>query len=251
MATASILQVRQLANELRELRRKGESSPVRAILERYPDLAKEKSVVIELANEDFCQRSEAGERINLKEYCNELPVFQDEVRKMAETHGWFEEKEPLLDDHRQGVFPDIGKEFLGFSLLRELGRGTFACVYLAAEPSLGNRLVAVKVAKESSAEAEILGRLTHRNIVPIHSAKKDPQTGYTVVCMPYLGSATLCDLLSRIRQPSGLPTSTACMWDTPGSSGAPDRSISGLIPRDVLRRPMTDREVVRVKTRSG
>ncbi len=213
MATASILQVRQLANELRELRRKGESSPVRAILERYPDLAKEKSVVIELANEDFCQRSEAGERINLKEYCNELPVFQDEVRKMAETHGWFEEKEPLLDDHRQGVFPDIGKEFLGFSLLRELGRGTFACVYLAAEPSLGNRLVAVKVAKESSAEAEILGRLTHRNIVPIHSAKKDPQTGYTVVCMPYLGSATLCDLLSRIRQASGLPTTASAILE--------------------------------------
>ena len=55
----------------------------------------------------------------------------------------------------------------------------------------------------------------------------------------------------RVQPPSGLPTSTACMWDTPGSSGAPERSISGLIPREALRRPMTARSFVRVKTRSG
>src|SRR5262249_15462451 len=102
---------------------------------------------------------------------------------------------------------------MGFSLLRELGRGTFACVYLAAEPALGNRLVAVKVSQHGTAEAEILGRLTHRNIVPIHSVKKDPLTGFTVVCMPYLGSATLCDLLSQIRSSGHLPTSAASILE--------------------------------------
>lgn len=213
LATASILQVRQLANELRDLRRKGESSPIRLVLERHPELAEAKSVVIELANEDLCQRTEAGESLDLNEYCKQLPVFQEEVRRMALAHGFVEEKEPLLDEYRQATFPETGHEFMGFSLLRELGRGSFACVYLAAEPALGNRLVAVKISQHGTAEAEILGRLTHRNIVPIHSVKKDPLTGFIVVCMPYLGSATLCDLLKQIRTPSGLPHSASAILD--------------------------------------
>ncbi len=53
LATASILQVRLLADELRALRRKGERSPVRAVLEQHPELANDKSVIIELANEDL------------------------------------------------------------------------------------------------------------------------------------------------------------------------------------------------------
>lgn len=205
LATASVLQVHKLANEIRDLRRNGETSPLRAILERHPELATDKSVVIELVNEDLCQRSEAGESLDPNEYCNQFQVFQEEVRQMALAHGFVEEKVPLLDQNRLVSFPETGKEFMEFSLLRELGRGAFACVYLAAEPALGNRLVAVKVSQHGATEADILGRLTHRNIVPIHSVKKDPLTGFIVVCMPYLGSATLCDLLKKIRTPSGVP----------------------------------------------
>jgi serine/threonine protein kinase/Tfp pilus assembly protein PilF len=237
LATASILQVRLLADELRELRRKGERAPVRVVLERHPELTSDKSVVIELANEDLCQRSEDGEKIDLDEYCKLLPVFQEEVRKMAEAHGFLDEKEPLLDDYREQTFPEAGKEFMGFSLLRELGRGTFACVYLAAEPALGNRLVAVKVSQQGTAEAEILGRLTHRNIVPIHSVKKDPLTGFTVVCMPYLGSATLCDLLSRIRSSAQLPLSAATILEASQDRVASEYvQLNGQAPEPLLRR---------------
>ena len=81
------------------------------------------------------------------------------------------------------------------SLLRELGRGAFAHVYLARQPALGNRMVVVKVAQYGSAEAETLGRLAHRNIVPVYSVVEDPATHMTAVCMPYLGSATLLDVL--------------------------------------------------------
>jgi serine/threonine protein kinase len=207
------------------------------VLERYPELATDKSVIIELANEDLCQRSEAGEKINLDEYCKLLPVFQEEVRKMAEAHGFVDEKKTLLDDFREQTFPEVGKEFMGFSLLRELGRGTFACVYLAAEPALGNRLVAVKVSQHGTTEAEILGRLTHRNIVPIHSVKKDPLTGFTVVCMPYLGSATLCDLLSRIRSSGQPPLSAATILEASQDRVASDYvQLNGHAPKPLLRR---------------
>jgi hypothetical protein len=98
-------------------------------------------------------------------------------------------------DVEQVQWPAVGTEFLGFQLLRELGRGAFAHVYLARQPALGNRLVVVKVAQYGSGEAETLGRLGHRNIVPVYSVSEDPATHVTAVCMPYLGSATLLDVL--------------------------------------------------------
>jgi pentatricopeptide repeat protein len=205
--------VRQLAKEIQELRRQGEPAPVRVVLARHPELAQDKSLVIELANEELCQRTEFGERPDPEEFARQFPVYQRSIQAMAMAHGFVVEKEPLLDEFREADFPEVGTELTGFSLLRELGRGAFACVYLAAEPALGNRLVAVKVSQQGTTEAEILGRLTHRNIVPIHSVKKDSVTGFTVVCMPYLGSATLCDLLDRIRTPSGLPVSAKTILD--------------------------------------
>ena len=101
---------------------------------------------------------------------------------------------------------------LGFQLLRELGRGGFARVFLAAEPALGNRLVVVKVSDNGSAEADTLGRLGHANIVPVYSVKEDPGSGLTAVCMPYLGKATLCTLLERVRA-HGVPLHACAILD--------------------------------------
>ena len=40
-----------------------------------------------------------------------------------------------------------------------------------------------------------MGRLTHPNIVPVLSARFEETVGLTAVCMPFLGAATLTDLL--------------------------------------------------------
>ena len=44
------------------------------------------------------------------------------------------------------AWPQTGDTFLGFHLEQELGRGGFARVFLATEPALGNRAVAVREA---------------------------------------------------------------------------------------------------------
>ncbi len=103
------------------------------------------------------------------------------------------------------VWPEVGNEFLGFTLLAELGQGTFGHVFLASEPSLGNRLVALKVAPQGQWEAEILGKLSHPNIVPVYSIQRDPQTDLTAVCMPYLGRVTLLDVIERVFADRGRP----------------------------------------------
>jgi serine/threonine protein kinase/Tfp pilus assembly protein PilF len=202
----------RLASEVRQFRQQGEAEPVGAVLARHPELRHTKSLVVDLANEEYCQRREAGEQIDPDQFIERFPAYKTSVRKLLSTHRFFEEKVSLLADPRRITWPEAGQLFLGFSLLEELGRGAFARVFLATEPALGNRLVAIKVSMQGTGEAETLGRLHHPNIVPVHSAQRDEQTGLNVVCMPFLGSATLCDVLDHL-SPKCLPQRAEAILD--------------------------------------
>ena len=95
----------------------------------------------------------------------------------------------------QVALPHAGDEVAGFRIIRELGRGAFARVYLAEEIHLGGRLVAIKVSQPEGEEPQILARLQHTHIVPVHSVCDDPETGLRVLCMPYFGGANLAQVL--------------------------------------------------------
>jgi len=91
--------------------------------------------------------------------------------------------------------PKLGDVVAGFRLITELGRGAFARVYLAEQIELGNRLVALKVSRPEGDEPQMLARLQHTHIVPIHSVNDDPISGLRLLCMPYLGGANLAQVL--------------------------------------------------------
>jgi len=99
--------------------------------------------------------------------------------------------------------PEAGAHFLGFQLISELGRGAFSRVFLARQASLGDRLVALKVAVDLFGEPQRLAQLQHTNIVPIYSAHHAEPL--QALCMPYFGPSTLADLLRSIKNRSSLP----------------------------------------------
>jgi serine/threonine protein kinase len=103
------------------------------------------------------------------------------------------------------TWPEVGSRFLQFDLLAELGRGAFGQVFLAREVALGGRMIVVKVAPRAGGEAEILGKLQHPNIVPVYSLQEDDQTGLAAFCMPYLGRATLADVLDHAFSGESIP----------------------------------------------
>jgi serine/threonine protein kinase/Flp pilus assembly protein TadD len=125
-------------------------------------------------------------------------------------------------------WPGAGECVGDFTLLRELGQGTFGRVFLATEGSTGDRPVVIKLSRRPSPEARTLGPLAHDHIVPILSARHDIRSDLHVVCMPFLGSSTLEDVLTRIYpcpRPSGrppIPRRAAVILEAVRATGRPN-----------------------------
>ena len=107
--------------------------------------------------------------------------------------------------------PRVGSEFLGFRLLAELGSGAFGRVYLARQGRLADRLVVLKIAPHLFDESRTLAQLQHAHIVPIYSVHQ--ADAFQAVCMPFLGTTTLADMLSDLRGQSDLPHSGRYLLD--------------------------------------
>lgn len=200
----------------------GAGLDARAFLARYPDLLGDKTLLLELAYEEYSLRQEAGEEVNPEEFCRRFGSIQVPLHRLIEVDGYFDAHSHLVASELPIPWPRPGDTFFGFQLRRELGRGAFARVFLATQPALGNRLVAVKISSRGATEAETLGRLGHPNIVPIHSVDKDEASHLTVVCMPYLGSITLSAALDRIFARPQLPTRAQELLDAARAGVTPD-----------------------------
>ncbi len=164
-------------------------------------LAERSRVLIE-AYDEYCRLLADETPPDLDSFCRRWPAWQHSVRRALElVH--------LIDDVRRAreepPWPRPGDSFLRLELRRELGRGAFARVFLAEEPDLGGRPVVVKVSPHGGAEAHTLGRLGHRNVVPVYGVGRDAATGLTAVIMPYLGAATLGDVLDLVAASAAPP----------------------------------------------
>lgn len=102
------------------------------------------------------------------------------------------------------AWPKPGSRFLGFDLGQELGRGAFARVYLARQEAFASREVVLKLSTDHGGEPRSITPLQHTHIVPIYSVQQ--AEAFEAVCMPYLGAATLFDLLADLRTRDSVPT---------------------------------------------
>jgi serine/threonine protein kinase len=189
--------------------RNGEQEPdTLAVLREQPELLTEETFVFDLIFEEYCLRLERGENVDVDAFCARFPYPSEDVKNML-LSCWYLHESGLLDRAKVIDWPEPGNRIGDLNILRELGRGQFARVYLAREESTGGRLVAVKFTWDSAHEALTLGPLNHRNIVKVLSAGPDEQTGLNVVRMPYHGPATLKDLIDRAAVPPHSPRTTA------------------------------------------
>lgn len=164
-----------------------------------------------------------------------MPIDHD-TRSLPATA----DEHPTRDADSAGVSvpPPLLGTFAGdFDLLREIGRGTFARVYLAQQRSLG-RLVAVKVTDRASAgEGAVLAALDHPHIVKVFAEVNDPATGQSGLVLQYVAGAHLGEVLADLFRSGRVPT------DGTELLTAIDRRAFAPVPFDPSA--LADREVYR------
>src|SRR6059058_2999390 len=57
-----------------------------AALRDHPELLRHRSIVVDLAYEEYCLREEAGRPPEEDEFCDRLPAFRSQVREVIRGH---------------------------------------------------------------------------------------------------------------------------------------------------------------------
>jgi hypothetical protein len=193
-ATLSALLV-QIKDDLQRRFERGERPAAAEYLALYPELRDDNDRAISLIYEEFCLLEERGERPDTEAFCERYAPWRDSLEsQLRYDRAFCRAVGPQ--------FPEPGEYFEEFLIRAELGRGGAGRVYLARDKSLGGRPVALKVSPERGSEPSILGRLSHPNIVPVHSVVFQPETQLQGLCMPYRPGLPLDGLIRRVN-PAG------------------------------------------------
>jgi serine/threonine protein kinase len=172
--------------------RRGERIRAEDVLARHPELGDE--AAIRLIYEEACLRLEAGLPVDPAEVARRFPRWREELEALLEC------QVRLRPGAGPAAFPEVGEVLAGFRLMAELGRGASGRVYLASQPALADRPVVLKVVPRGLEEHLSLARLQHMNIVPLYSEHALQARNLQVLCMPFLGGATLALVLEKLSE---------------------------------------------------
>jgi serine/threonine protein kinase/Tfp pilus assembly protein PilF len=217
-----------LASDMAEAWARGERLPAEHYLACHADLLPAEGAV-RLIYEETCLRLERGEEVTAEELARRFPCWANELSAMLDCHRL------IQASLAPPQFPAPGELLGDFRLIRELGRGTSSRVFLACQPTLADRPVVLKVTPRQGHEHLTLARLQQTHIVPLHAVHDFPARNLRALCQPYLGGATLAQLLDLLRDvPARRRTGQSLIDALDRAAGAPAPGTSG--PRAALAR---------------
>jgi serine/threonine protein kinase/tetratricopeptide (TPR) repeat protein len=181
-----------LAEEMIRRWKGGDRVCAEELLDRHPELWQQAEEALQLVYEEICLRRQEGQSDVAEQVLRRFPQWRRQLEVMLECHR-------LLEQPPCGpCFPQAGETLVGYSLLRELGRGGAGRVFLAGQPALANRPVVVKLIPRQGKEHLHLARLQHTHIVPLYSVQDDADSNLRILCMPYFGGTTLDRVLTAL-----------------------------------------------------
>ncbi len=231
-----LLSANRLIDAIKCRWRQGEPPDVAGVLESHPELQRHRSVVLDLAYAEYRLRQQAGESIDADTFARRFPTLERSLYLLIEVQSLLSHDPELQLLQESLAWPEAGSRFLQFDLVAEIGRGAFGRVFLATEPAIGGRKIVVKVTPQGGGEADILGKLRHPNIVPIYSFQNDEPLGLAAFCMPYLGRATLCDVLAPAFQKGYPPLEARAIIDAITVANGDLDCRESPLPASVLRK---------------
>jgi serine/threonine protein kinase len=218
-----------------ELRLKaGEAARVEEYLARYPELAGDRAVLFGLivAEHDLRHRSERG--LFPDDYVQRFPQYRAELAEQIIRGPMDGPDGPtILPEPRPEALPEVA----GYQVLGVLGRGGMGVVYRARQIAL-DRIVALKMVLTGSeagpkdlarfrAEAAVLARLQHPNIVQIYDVGEAAGRPYFV--LEFVAGGSLAQHLHG----TPLPARTAARFVETLARAVHAAHASGVIHRDL------------------
>ncbi len=197
---------RELLDELSTGWEQGRPIKAEELLPRWPADPAGDDDVAGLLFAEYQQRQKQGDENSLSELSARFPEHGDSLASMMRAHdvlcslGGSSKSGPRLS------LPAVGDELFGFRMRHELGRGAFACVFMAEQEHLAGRPVVLKVSALEGNEPQTLAQLQHTHIVPIYSVHENLAAGLRAVCMPYFGGASLSAVLHAAWAETPRPT---------------------------------------------
>ena len=220
--TGTLSTVGRLAEDMVIRWSEGERPLTESYLDRFPHLRNSPEAVLELIAEELALREEYREPTSLADLNRRFPQWSAQIRALVQCQSTLGTPATF--------FPAVGEDLGDFHLVSELGRGSHARVYLAQQPSLGNRRVVLKLGPSASREHLSLARLQHSHIVPLYSVHEFPGQGLRGLCLPYFGGATLSQVLDRIKSSGrsirALDLRAAFQSLTPGDSATVPEAVA-------------------------
>jgi serine/threonine protein kinase len=179
------------------LQGRGPHKSIEQYLAEFPELAGTSGPPCDLVYQEFHARRAAGDTVSQGEYLDRFPGLADSLRRLF----GFRAAETQRRAAAQPVKPDLkpGDTLEEFEILRILGEGAFARVFLAWQKPMQRR-VALKISGRVSDEPQTLAQLDHPHIVRVYDQRLLPDGTSQGIYMEYLPGGNLQDLVTRVRE---------------------------------------------------
>ncbi len=144
--------------------------------------------LLKLIVTELTARRARGEKVRRRDYRERFPKQFPRLMALTSSRGSTESRSALVRPKSLTTGQRIGD----YEILRLLGSGSFADVYLARQRSL-DREVALKVTRDRRHEAQTLAKLDHPNIVQVFSEHE--AAGHQFLVMRYVPARTMDEWL--------------------------------------------------------
>lgn len=165
----------------------------REVLARRPELAADRSTLLSLALEEYFRLQEQGADVSADHFAGQFPEIRSLLGWHLSIHSRLCADPAELARYLAIDWPVSGDKVEGWRIGEELGRGGFSRVYEVRDTRVGDRPIVVKFTNSPRDEAACVGRLDHPGIVRVLSVQE--AAGLTAIAMPFLGRATLLDVI--------------------------------------------------------
>ena len=172
----------------------------------FPELAEDLEMLAELTAEEFRARRLWGGGAEVEPFAVEHPEIASRLLgRLWEIADQTSTRQLPAGESAAGSEPPLehlaaGQVVDDFRLLRDLGRGAFARVFLAQQLSM-QRMVALKASSGPSVESPLLSRLDHPNIVRVFDERRCGEL--TLLYMQYVPAGSLRAVVGASRAAGG------------------------------------------------